>query len=255
MTCASPSNNLKNTATMSQKDNVTLSLLSRAHSPDTANRIFTEKIQHRPLHLKPTEGFNKRAARRNSRQQKLQERRKKQQPGPLSAREKRALGIYTIPISQQKYTIYEPLHAMWLGYIHEVMGPGCLPISSGTAAKLCSADFHGAEVEVVRSRCVGRVGVRGIVVKDTRGTFEIVEKTDRLVVVPKEHTIFRFEVPPPPSTKVGEQQKDLVIAETVKDEETRPARNLVFELHGSQFLHRAADRANKKFKPHHLQDL
>lgn len=241
---------------MSQKDNVTLSLLSRAHSPNTTNRIFTEKIQHRPLLLKPTEGPNNRAIRRSSRQKKVQERRKKQQPRPLSAREKRVMGIYTVPKSQQRYAIYEPLHVMWVGYIHEVMGPGCLPVSSGTAAKLCSADFHGAQVEVVRSRCVGRVGVKGIVVKDTRGTFEIIQKTDRLVVVPKEHTVFRFEVPPPSSKEDGEtQQADLGADAAAKVEEIRAAKNLVFELHGSQFLHRAADRANKKFKPHHLPDL
>jgi ribonuclease P protein subunit POP4 len=29
----------------------------------------------------------------------------------------------------------------------------------------------------------------------------------------------------------------------------------VFELHGNQFIHRAADRANKKFKSHFLPDL
>ena len=31
--------------------------------------------------------------------------------------------------------------------------------------------------------------------------------------------------------------------------------NLVFELHGSQFEHRATDRATKKFKQKHLSDL
>lgn len=111
-----------------------------------------------------------------------------------------------------------------------------MPVSSGTAARLCSCDFHGAELEVVRSRCVSRVGVKGIVVKDSKFAFQIVTEKDQVKVVPKEHTIFRFAVPKPGIPK--EEQKDLV-----------------FELHGDQFIIRATDRANRKFKPHFLPDL
>lgn len=45
-------------------------------------------------------------------------------------------------------------------------------------SKLVSADYHGAEVEVVRSRCAGRVGVKGIVIRDTKFTFVIVTEKD-----------------------------------------------------------------------------
>lgn len=111
-----------------------------------------------------------------------------------------------------------------------------MPVSGSAAAKLCSADFHGAELEVVRSRCVSRVGVRGIVVKDSKFAFEIITKSDTRKLIPKEHTIFKFVVPTP--GKEGEAQRDLV-----------------FELHGDQFIYRAADRANRKFKSHFLPDL
>jgi ribonuclease P protein subunit POP4 len=57
--------------------------------------------------------------------------------------------------------------------------------------------------------------------------------------IPKEHAVFRFEIPPP--QRPGE--------------DTTQARNLVFELHGSQFEHRSTDRANRKFKQHNLDDL
>lgn len=50
--------------------------------------------------------------------------------------------------------------------------------AQSAGSRLASADFHGAEVEVVRSRCVGRVGVRGIVVRDTKFTFEVVTRRD-----------------------------------------------------------------------------
>ena len=52
--------------------------------------------------------------------------------------------------------------------------------AQGAGSKLASADFHGAEVEVVRSGCVGRVGTRGIVVKDTKFTFEVVTRANVL---------------------------------------------------------------------------
>lgn len=52
------------------------------------------------------------------------------------------------------------------------------PLSHGS--KLVSADFHGAEIEVVKSRCSGRVGLKGIVVRDTKFTFVLVTKGDEV---------------------------------------------------------------------------
>ena len=54
-----------------------------------------------------------------------------------------------------------------------------------------------------------------------------------VTAIPKEHSIFRFCVPLP-------IEKDVQPEITPKD--------LVFELHGSQFENRPVDRANKKFK-------
>lgn len=63
------------------------------------------------------------------------------------------------------------------------------------------------------------------------------------LAVPKEHTIFRFEIPLAAETTEGTVGED------------KSSRNLVFELHGSQFENRAPDRANKKFKQHIPPDL
>jgi ribonuclease P protein subunit POP4 len=233
---------------------VAFSLLSKAHSPETAERIYHEKIRTRPLHLKPTEPDTAQQARRLARQlklSKLKEKKKKNKPAPLSARQKRALMLYEIPKSEQKYEIYEPLNRMWIGYIQEVLGlvEGGGMVTSAAAAKLCSADFHGAELEVVRSRCVSRVGVKGIVVKDSRFVFEVVTRGNEVKVLPKEHTIFRFTVPWPGKKVDGGEGKDGDV------DAEKKAKDLVFELHGDQFEYRAADRANRKFKSHFLPDL
>lgn len=245
-----------NDSKMSEKQNITRDLLKRAYSPDTASRIFTEKVKTRPLHLKPTSPSTNTAqqARRLARQQKLS-RRKKLKPAPLSARQKRALCLYDIPKSQQKYAIYEPLHRMWVGYVQELLWEDGVmrEVTPAATAKLCSADFHGAEIEVVRSRCVGRVGVKGIVVRDARGIFEVVTAKDAVKVLPKEHTIFRFTVPrPEKKPDAGDVTEAAKRGQQAEGEETKP---LVFELHGQEFQFRAADRANKKFKSHFRPDL
>ncbi len=157
-------------------------LLSRAFPSEDADRIFAEKVKQKPLFLRPTDSevTDARELRRRERTRKQAFLRKKQKPRPLSAKQKRALCIYDIPKEAQKYSIYEPLHAMWVGYIQEVLGENCTPVSSQSAAKLVSADFHGAKLEVVRARCVSRVGVKGIVVKDTKFTFEVITEKNEI---------------------------------------------------------------------------
>ncbi|KAJ9627716.1 hypothetical protein H2203_002929 [Taxawa tesnikishii (nom. ined.)] len=225
------------------KQHIAVTLLSRAHSPDTSNSIFRDRVKQKPLLLRatsPDPSTDARAQRQKARLQKAAARRRSNKTRPLSAKQKRALCIYDIPKEQQKHAIYEPLHGMWCNYIREVLGhAGAYVAAQSHGPMLLSADYHGAKVEVVRSRCVDRVGLRGIVVKDTKFTFEIVTEANELKTLPKEHTVFRFKVP-----HAGKEITD-----------GSAARPLVFEIHGSQLEHRAPDRANRKFKLHIDPDL
>jgi ribonuclease P protein subunit POP4 len=45
---------------------------------------------------------------------------------------------------------------------------------------LQKADFHGALLKVVRSKCSSLVGVQGIILMDTKGTFQIICKDNRV---------------------------------------------------------------------------
>ena len=227
-------------------EHIAETLLARAHSPDTASTILRERVKQRPLLLRPTSpdpNLNARSKRQYERLQKAKARRKSNKPKPLSAKQKRALCLYDIPKEQQKYAIYEPLHRIWCGYMQEILdlkgGKKTYVEPSSAGPLLVSADYHGALVEVMRSRCVSRVGLKGIVVKDTKFTFEVVTRKDVVKTVPKEHTVFRFEVPFEEDQKV----------------ENAPKKPLVFEIHGSQFQSRAPDRANKKFRLHLDPDL
>jgi ribonuclease P protein subunit POP4 len=151
-------------------------LLTRAHSPTQATAIFTDKVLHKPLTLRPTSpdpnSQDARAHRRLLRIRKKEHIRRRQKPKPLSAKEKRTLGIYDIPKEEQTYTMWEIL-GLKEGEKKCLSAPDVGP-------KLASADYHGAELEVVRSRCVGRVGCKGIVVKDTKFTFEVITKKNFL---------------------------------------------------------------------------
>ncbi|KAI1172670.1 RNase P/MRP, p29 subunit [Nemania sp. FL0916] len=219
-----------------EAQSLTQDLLRRAHSPDSANRIYSDKIQHRPLLLKPSSPppSTARDARRRARNEK-KKRAKALKPKPLSARERRRLQLYHLPDEGKKYSIFAPLHDLWLGYIREILGSEIYHGGEGAGAKLSAADFHGAEVEVSRSRCPSRVGLRGIVVKDSRFTFEIITQKNQVKTLPKEGTSFRVRVP---------------AADAKADQKP-----FCFEIHGDQFQYRASDRAMKKFKPRFLKNL
>ena len=165
---------------------IALDLLSRAHSPETATQLFTEKIKQKPLFLRPATASiqDNRTRRRLYRLQKKKYFLRKQKPKPLSAREKRISGIYDLPKQECRYEIFTGLHQLWVEYMRGILDlkedqhrhVHVTPQSHGS--KLVSADFHGAMLEVVRSRCPGRVGIKGIVVRDTKFTFVVVTRGD-----------------------------------------------------------------------------
>jgi ribonuclease P protein subunit POP4 len=216
-------------------------LLARAHSPTTALRVFTDKVQHKPLHLRPTT-TDQRALRRRIRQHKHRYHLSKQKPQPLSAKEKRSLGIYDLRKEDVKYEVYKGLNNLWNGYMLEVLnftrdgklvdGWETREVSAAQQGTLlASADFHGAEVEVVRCEDVGKVGFKGVVVRDTKFTFVIVMEGDRVRTVMKRGAVFRYVV-------------------TVGADAERGARKVVLEVNGDALEYRPVDRAGRKFKWH-----
>lgn len=180
---------------MASTTHIAHTLLLNAHPPEVASTIFTDKVRHKPLRLRATSpnptSHDARAQRRLQRLRKTEKARLKaeRKPKPLSAKQKRISGIYDIPPHAQKYEIYVALHRMWVGYMWEVLGlkegesavPKAAYVTAQSAGKvLAAADFHGAEIMVVRSRCVGMVGLAGIVVRDTKFTFQVITKSNQL---------------------------------------------------------------------------
>ena len=173
---------------MGAPEDPALSLLHQAHPTDLASTIFQEKVRRKPLVLRPTSpdpnAQDARATRRKQRLHKEAKSRRRAKMKPLSAKEKKDSGLYDIDKENLKYDTYLALHNMWQGYMQEILGlkdqPSLYVTAQGAGSKLASAEYHGAHVRVVRSRCAGLVGLEGIVVRDTKFTFQTVSKNDKL---------------------------------------------------------------------------
>lgn len=169
----------------SEKEHPAQALLGRAHEPATASQIFREKVQNRPLLLRPSSpdpSDKVRSQRQKARLEKAKANRKSKKPRPLTAKQKRVLGVYDIPEAQRKYDIYVPIWKLWCAYMREIlsMSQSRYVNAAAVGPLLASADYHGAMIDVVRCRCVGRVGIKGIVVKDTKFTMEIITSKNEL---------------------------------------------------------------------------
>ncbi|XP_023253052.1 ribonuclease P protein subunit p29 isoform X3 [Seriola lalandi dorsalis] len=92
--------------------------------------------------------------------------------------------------------------------------------------KLLKADFHGAIITVVRSKCPSYVGTTGILIQEFKHVFKIITEEDRLKVIPKKSSVFAVEI-----------------------------NGFVSHIYGSRFEQRASERSAKKFKVRGTIDL
>eukprot|EP01083_Nonionella_stella_P137283 417720_1 len=135
----------------------------------------------------------------------------------MSSREKKAKGLFTLPKDCRKYSMYIPLHKMWLKYVEEAFKDGFR--DSGAEFRFLRMDMHGALIKVTRSKCPNYIGLSGIVVQETMQTFRLITEKDRLIVIPKRTNVFSFE-----------------------------CAGYLLTLHGSGFVVRPGERVSKKFK-------
>ena len=184
-------------------------LLSSLQNPEN---VFKQKVARKVLNL---DANDTKALKLNSESKVEQKKR------ALNRNQRKSMGLHDIPIEQQKYHLFEPLHHLWTQYMERLIK---LPLNGTDEqfTKIARADLHGAKLIVVCCKCVGNIGISGIVVKDTKNTFELVTEADQLKKIPKAHTNFRITI----------GGVDLI-------------------LFGNQLRARPADRISKKLKNHH----
>ncbi|XP_012274574.1 ribonuclease P protein subunit p29 [Orussus abietinus] len=162
----------------------------------------------------------------------------KKQPKPsILPRKKRALINITKRLKSKglKYENFIPLNDLWLGYMKRMLCTNTFlklpksPIEPGWEAvnqKIMKADFHGAAIKVIRSKCPSLVKASGIVLQDTKGTFKIIGKDNIVRVIPKETVVFQIKL-----------------------------KEVALQVFGKDLCIRPAERAVKKFKNLHVPIL
>ncbi|XP_069380589.1 ribonuclease P protein subunit p29 isoform X2 [Paralichthys olivaceus] len=161
-----------------------------------------------------------------SRPKKDQSKRSSKKAKGLNARQKRAMKIFQIKPQNQRYELFLPLHELWRHYIIDLCS-GLKPTSPQLVQqKLLKADFHGAIITVVRSKCPSYVGTTGILVQEFKHVFKMITKENRLKVIPKRNSVFAVEI-----------------------------NGFVSHIYGSKFEQRASERSAKKFKVRGTLDL
>ncbi|QSL65948.1 hypothetical protein MERGE_003085 [Pneumocystis wakefieldiae] len=240
--------------TSSQKheygEDLVLNLLKKGLPDEIAESLYINKVKNKPLLIHPTDiyrnneqGNDPRNIKRLNYLSKLHHKGHKKKPKALSSREKKATGIYNITKDACKYNIWMPLHSLWKEYIKEIVGSSSASI---IPQKLLKADMHGSKLKVVRSRCPSRVGIEGICIKETKKTFILITEKNQQKVIPKENSIFSMEI---------EQTLNHTNTKQNSYEEINGKRLMVFEIMGSHFIYRAAERIGKKIKSKSILEL
>ncbi|KAJ6626029.1 Rof/RNase P-like protein [Mycena sp. CBHHK59/15] len=221
--------------------------------------IYANRVHGRMLLLENSAKESRARKERDAKKAKAKEAKERKKLGVLGRRQgsARELGLWGFDQSQAKFTLFLPLHHLWMGYMSELLnlpqpssGPPRPPSGAAMHPKLLKADFHGSIMTVHQTKNISILGISGIVIHETERTFKVVTKENKLKVLPKHNSIFTFAVPVystlPASHDASTPLPILGAAEALLTVLDSP--HIRFELHGNQFCFRSADRAGRKFK-------
>ncbi|XP_060075358.1 ribonuclease P protein subunit p29-like [Ylistrum balloti] len=146
----------------------------------------------------------------------------------LSSRECKSLKLFKVEREGQSYESFLPLHQLWLEYMDELIQFNNLQPSMmmNVQNKLIKADFHGSLLTVQRSKCPSYVGVTGILLQETKNTFLLITRDNKVKCIPKQHSVFTF--------MLG---------------------SYMFTIYGTNFRVRSSERSARKFKSKATVDI
>lgn len=127
----------------------------------------------------------------------------KKQKKRLSRKEIKNLGLYSMPRESMKYNDYKNLNELWVGYMEEQLGDDFKQLEKSLtladphydmmSGLIHKSDFHGAKIKVLQSKCSSLVGQKGIVIMETKETFNIISKDNILRIIPKVSSLFELK--------------------------------------------------------------
>jgi len=139
-----------------------------------------------------------------------------------SAKAQRQRQLFKLDKSSQTFASYAPLHDLWKRYFLELLPERVDYRNVNLQNSLAKADYHGAVVRVLKSRCPSYVGAQGMLLQETRNVLKLVTTDNKLKLIPKAHSMFGILLPPDWSS--------------------------MLTLHGNQITMRSSERSAKKFK-------
>ncbi|KAJ7167566.1 Rof/RNase P-like protein [Mycena filopes] len=223
--------------------------------------IYATRVKGRMLLLDNAAKESRLRKERNEKKAKVREAKERKKLGVLGRRQGtvRDSGLWGFDESQAKFELFLPLHRLWLGYMSELLnlpqpspGPPRAPSGAGMHPKLLKADFHGSIMTVHQSKNTAILGISGIVIHETEGTFKVVTKENKLKVLPKRNSIFTFALPVysslPPTHDAATPLPLPVATSGERLQTVLEGAHVRLELHGNQFCFRSAERAGRKFK-------
>ena len=129
---------------------------------------------------------------------------------------------FDIPLIEQNYEDYLPLHELWKEYIFDLLGNNFS--DKNICNKIIKADMHGALLSVWKASNKTYEGQKGIVLQETLKTFRVINKENKVkskgyLVFLKQDAIFLLEI----------QHK-------------------VVKIFGENFVYRPSDRAKVRWR-------
>lgn len=109
----------------------------------------------------------------------------------LATRSKqKKLGLYDLKNAGLTYAQVMPLHDRWQQYFKTLTQEAAN--MRELQQRIYESDLHGCLLSVVSSNQVRLQGLKGIVVRDTQQTVQLVTEQDRFVIVPKAGCVFEY---------------------------------------------------------------
>lgn len=87
-----------------------------------------------------------------------------------------------------RYSTFEKVNELWQDYSQKITKEFNDPMT------LFRLDLHGCLLKCTASKNHTLIGAEGIVVQETRNTFVVIKRTNRLITLPKRESIFEFNI-------------------------------------------------------------
>lgn len=88
--------------------------------------------------------------------------------------------------------LYDTMHNLWKMYIKNLLNKAQQPDTIFN--KMLKADFHGAIIEISDSKNKNQIGIKGIVLLETKRSFVIITQTNKVKTLLKKGSVFRIDL-------------------------------------------------------------